>query len=33
LATRPEEYAFGSARGKYRLDPWPLTSEAKALTS
>jgi putative transposase len=33
LATRPEEYPFGSASGKYRLDPWPLTSGAKALTS
>ena len=31
--TRPEEYPFGSARGKYRLDAWPLTSGAKALTS
>jgi putative transposase len=33
LVTRPEEYLFGSAGGKYRLDPWPLTSGAKAPTS
>ena len=32
LATRPQEYPFGSARGKYSLDRWPLTSGAKALT-
>jgi REP-associated tyrosine transposase len=24
LASRPEEYAFGSAHGKYRLDLWPV---------
>ena len=30
LAERPEEYQFCSAYGKYRLDPWPVASGAKA---
>ena len=30
LASRPEEYAFCSAHGKYRLDPWPVASGAEA---
>jgi len=30
LASRPEEYAFGSAHGKYSLDAWPVASGAKA---
>jgi putative transposase len=29
LVSRPEEYPFGSARGKYRLDPWPLPQGLK----
>jgi putative transposase len=24
LVTRPEEYPFGSANGRHRLDPWPF---------
>jgi putative transposase len=30
LVERPEEYPHGSARGRNRLDPWPMTSGAKA---
>jgi putative transposase len=30
LAERPEEYQFSSAHGRYRLDPWPVASGAKA---
>src|SRR5271157_75160 len=30
LAVRPEEYGFCSAHGRYRLDPWPEASGAKA---
>ena len=30
LALGPEEYPFCSARAKYRLDPWPVASGAKA---
>jgi putative transposase len=30
LASRPEEYSFCSASGKYRLDAWPVASGAKA---
>jgi putative transposase len=30
LAERPEEYPFSSAHGRYRLDPWPVASGAKA---
>jgi putative transposase len=30
LVTRPEEYLFGSVRGKHKMDPWPLTSGAEA---
>ena len=30
LAERPETYQFCSARGKYRLDPWPMASGAKS---
>lgn len=30
LVARPEEYAFSSASGKYRLDAWPVASGAKA---
>ena len=30
LASRPEDYPFCSAKGKYKLDPWSVTSGAKA---
>jgi putative transposase len=30
LEERPNEYQFYCGRGKYRLDPWPLISGAKA---
>lgn len=33
LVTRPQEYSFCSARGRYTLDPWPPASGAKAPTS
>lgn len=30
LAARPEGYPYSSARGKFELDPWPVSSGAKA---
>lgn len=30
LASEPEDYPFCSAHGRYELDPWPVTSGAKA---
>jgi putative transposase len=30
LAQKPNDYPFSSANGKYRLDPWPVASGAKA---
>ncbi|MDA2914039.1 transposase [Acidobacteriia bacterium AH_259_A11_L15] len=31
LTSRPADYAFCSAKGKYKLDLWPVTPGAKAL--
>jgi putative transposase len=31
LSQTPVEYGHGSAAGKFKLDPWPVASEAEAL--